>query len=305
MSSDKAEATSFPNIALIKYWGKKDTENNIPTNSSISLSLPKLVTKTIIMSTDEDHDIFFLNGDLFNINQKMKHVINIFKSKKNENTPIRIDSFNEFPHSCGLASSASGISALVKALNIYYETNLTVKEMSEIARIGSGSACRSIESGLVKWIDTYAVKVGDWEDIKIFNIVLNELEKDISSTEGMIRTIETSSLFQHRLLKIDEKIKLVESFVKNKHFEELGKLVMKESNEMHAVCLDSYPPIFYLNEKSIGVIKEVMKLNEKNFVAFYSFDAGPNPFIFVLKSNYDYVHNHFIKEFGYRTIAGR
>lgn len=307
MSKWKAEAVSFPNIALIKYWGKHDIKNNIPTNSSISLSLPKLITKTTITESgsDKDKDIFYLDGEVFPINERMERVIGIFKATQNASASIRIESHNAFPHSCGLASSASGISALVKALNIFYSTGLNARELSEIARIGSGSACRSIENGLIEWINTYAVKVGDWEDLKVFVIVLDGVKKNVGSTEGMIRTASTSSLFQHRLGRIDEKIQDVELFVKEKRFGDLGLLVMRESNELHAVCMDSLPPILYLNSESIRMTNEIMKLNEREFVAFYSFDAGPNPFVFVLEKNYQFVYNHFRIKLGCKTIEAR
>lgn len=304
MTFKKAEATSFPNIALIKYWGKLDVENNIPTNSSISISLPKLITKTKICKSETETDIFYLDGKPFPINKKMQRVIDFFKLKTFDNTSILIDSHNEFPHSCGLASSASGISALVKALNIYYNTTLSVQQLSEIARIGSGSACRSIENGLVKWINTYAVKVDDWKELKIFVIILDGVKKNVGSTEGMIRSFNTSSMFKNRLSKIDDKIEKVEIYVKNRNFKDLGILVMKDSNELHAVCMDSYPPILYLNDESIKITNEVMKINQDEFVAFYSFDAGPNPFIFMLEENYVNVYQHF-KSIGYKIIDAR
>ncbi|KAM0675295.1 hypothetical protein GVAV_001120 [Gurleya vavrai] len=166
MSKKIATATSHPNIALIKYWGKKDVSQNIPTNESLSISLPKLKTTTEISYTEKTEDEFYLDEKSLKINDKMKTIIKIFKEKANDHQNIKIISNNNFPHSCGLASSASGFSALVKALNLFYQTKLNDYELTRIARFGSGSAARSIAQGVVKWKDEDAWKVCDYEELK-------------------------------------------------------------------------------------------------------------------------------------------
>lgn len=296
-----AKGTSHPNIALIKYVGKKDPINNIPTNPSISILLPKLVTETTIEKSCQDE--FYLDGEKQIIGEKMFRFIQRFKTMSNDSSGIKIKSKNNFPHSCGLASSASGYSALVKALNNYYDLGLSTIEMIKLARLGSGSACRSIEDGISKWDGEIAYKIGNWDELRIFNLVIAGGRKKVGSTEAMSRTVKTSSLFKYRLENIDEKIRMTEKYLKEKNFTKLGELVMKESNEIHAVFLDSYPPILYLEEKSMQIIDEVFRMNEVEFKVFYSFDAGPNPFIFVLDKHFDEVYSHFAKN--YQIIMGK
>ncbi|KAM0687493.1 diphosphomevalonate decarboxylase [Conglomerata obtusa] len=305
MTHTRATSHSHPNIALIKYWGKSDIANNIPTNASLSLSLNKLTSTTTIEFSSTTNDEFFLDDKPTKIKERMHVLIKHFKDISKNQKSISIKSVNNFPHSCGLASSASGFSALVKALDNFYNTNLSEVELSKLARYGSGSAARSIATGVVKWVGEYAWSVGDWKELKVFNVVLDKQVKKVSSTDGMIRTVLTSNLFKYRLLNVDDKIKLAEKYISERDFISLGELSMRESNEMHAIFLDTFPPIMYLNEESLGVIEAVHYANEKDFKMFYSFDAGPNPFIFVLENNYEDVLNYFTNVLKHEIIEAR
>ncbi|KAM0677978.1 diphosphomevalonate decarboxylase [Binucleata daphniae] len=304
MTKKTVTATSHSNLALIKYWGKLDISNNIPTNASISVLLPKLVTETEIAYNCEAYDIFMLDNVNKTINDKMKTLIKHFKNIANDDRNITIKSNNNFPHSCGMASSASGFSALVKALNNFYETNIPLDELCNLARYGSGSAARSMHDGIVKWDKDGVEYIGRWDELRAFIIVINDSVKKIGSTEGMIRTVKTSKLFQYRLQHIDKKIQQALDYIKTKDFVNLGDLVMRESNEIHAIFLDTFPPILYLNNESMNVINHVLELNKNEFKAFYTFDAGSNPTIFVLEKNYNEVYEYF-KTKDYKIIEGK
>ncbi|EJW02550.1 diphosphomevalonate decarboxylase [Edhazardia aedis USNM 41457] len=305
MCIEKITATASSNIALIKYWGKLDIENNIPTNPSISVGLPFLKTITGIFKNNEGKYIFRLNNNDVKITDRMLKCINFFRKIANNDDFITIESENNFPDSCGLASSASGMAALVKALNKYYQTDLSDEKLSEIARVGSGSACRSIFDNIVKWDNEKAFEIGKWDDLRIFNIVISKKKKKVSSTDGMIRTPLTSPFFETRLNLIHDKISKVEECLKNLDFKRLGEIVIRESNELQALCLSSYPPIRYLEDSSFDVINDIFALNELEFKAFYSFDAGPNPFIFVQEKNFDEVFNFFKNKYSYELIIGK
>lgn len=292
-------ATSHPNIALIKYWGKKDKKENIPTNPSISVTLTKLITTTTILETQNDE--FILDGKKEKIPERMKKVIDLFKNKANYKSGLKIDSKNSFPHSCGLASSASGYSALVKALDGFFNLNISKKDLSKFARFGSGSASRSIFDGFVilKEVDKEFVseKICDWKEIRVMVLILNSKIKKVPSTEGMIRTVETSTLFQKRLEGVEKKIQKMTQFVKERNFEQMALLTMKDSNEIHATCLDSFPPIFYLNEMSFGVVEMVNEINKDGIKVGYTFDAGSNAFLITKECFYEEVKSKFEGEF--------
>jgi diphosphomevalonate decarboxylase len=314
-----------PNIALVKYWGKQDEDLIIPLNSSLSVTLDKnvLKTKTSVMLikkyekfNEKDIKLWFdknliefnesdeklneiKNHNLINIKRFLRVLDRIRKNSRLENAnsyAIRICTYNTFPTACGLASSASGNACMALALSHAFGYN---DNISELARLGSGSACRSCHGGFVKWCavdddninnvskQSIAVQLFEskhWPEMNILVLILNDKQKDVSSTKGMKTSAETSELLKERVKLVKTKrIPDVEEAIASKDFTKLAKLIMKDSNQFHAVCLDTYPPLFYLNQKSVEVISFVNAFNDYDDVvkAAYSFDAGPNAFIFI------------------------
>ena len=328
------------NIAVIKYWGKRDTKLMLPTNSSLSLTLSQddLRSVTTIRACPEYPlpnsclEIFYLNG----IKQdqgarRLQNVVSLArKARKAMETndkalekvadwPLIIASVNNFPTAAGLASSASGFACLTFALSELFELTMSIPEISCIARMGSGSACRSLFGGYVKWemgsktdgSDSMAIQVAteqDWNDMEALVLVVSDARKDVGSTEGMQETVETSTLLQERIRSVvPMRITEMEDAIKSKNFDKFAELTMMDSNQFHAVCLDTYPPIFYLNDISRAIIRVVtlynslfLSRNEKgNFVGYqvcYTFDAGPNAVLYIPKKNVAQVIgliNHF------------
>lgn len=212
---------------------------------------------------------------------------------------LHIVSENNFPTAAGLASSAAGFAALVVAIAKLYKLPQLMSEISKIARKGSGSACRSLFGGYVAWEmgdlengeDSKAVEVAPlehWPSMKAAILVVSDDKKDTPSTTGMQSTVATSDLFQHRILEVvPKRFEEMKKTILERDFEKFGELTMKDSNSFHAVCLDSYPPIFYLNDTSKKIIKLVHKLNEQEgkIIAAYTFDAGPNAVIYYEEKN--------------------
>ena len=151
MVNIKATAVCHPNLALIKYWGKRDTVLNLPAVSSISISLDNLKTVTSVeFSSEYKEDIFFLNNQKKQDKRVFSHIQKIRQlSGKTDFACIRTE--NNFPTSAGLASSSSGFAALTIAACKALGLELSTKELSILARHGSGSAARSIEDGFVVW----------------------------------------------------------------------------------------------------------------------------------------------------------
>lgn len=212
---------------------------------------------------------------------------------------LHIVSENNFPTAAGLASSAAGFAALVVAIAKLYQLPHDMSEISKIARKGSGSACRSLFGGFVAWemgveadgTDSKAVEVAPlahWPEIKAAILVVSDDKKDTPSTSGMQTTVKTSDLFQHRITEVvPKRFEQMKKSIVDKNFAEFADLTMKDSNSFHAVCLDSTPPIFYLNDTSKKIIKLVHQLNEteKETIAAYTFDAGPNAVIYYEEKN--------------------
>ncbi|WWC70642.1 diphosphomevalonate decarboxylase [Kwoniella pini CBS 10737] len=312
----EATATAPVNIACIKYWGKRDTKLILPTNSSLSVTLDQDHLRS---TTTSRADESFEKGDRLWLNGKEEVVkpdgrlgvcikeLRNWRSVEEEKDsslpklsqwPLRIASYNNFPTAAGLASSASGLAALVASLARLYQLPQNASQLSLIARQGSGSACRSLFGGFVAWregeksdgSDSLAEEIepqSHWPEMHAIICVVSDAKKGTSSTSGMQRTVETSTLLKERLKIVPERMKLISKAIKDKNFEEFAKITMKDSNSFHSVCLDTFPPIFYLNDVSKSIISVIEELNKSNgkIIAAYTFDAGPNAVIYSLKEN--------------------
>jgi diphosphomevalonate decarboxylase len=211
---------------------------------------------------------------------------------------VHICSYNNFPTAAGLASSASGFAALVSSLAALYRLPCTPSELSLIARQGSGSACRSLFGGFVAWemgslpdgTDSLAVQLAPkshWPDIHALICVVSDAKKGTSSTSGMQRTVETSPLLHHRAAHVvPQRMRDISDAILKRDFDAFARITMADSNQFHAVALDTDPPIFYMNDVSRAIVAIV---NEYNRLALAStgarraactFDAGPNAVIY-------------------------
>lgn len=304
MSKEKmGVGISHPNIALIKYWGKKDVGENIPTNSSISITTKELETVTRVYE-NEFEDELFLDGEKVFMTERHRKITMLFKKMNCYSGFLKIVSENNFPHSCGLASSASGFSALVLALENFFQQDLGVSELSRLSRIGSGSAARSSFPGFSIFDGESARKLEDWDDLRILVVIVKNTMKKVGSTEGMMRTVRTSPLFQQRLKDVDKKIQEMTRAIKERDFEKLAILTMRDSNEVHATCLDSWPPINYLNDDSFHIIDLCLRYNERNGTKVaYTFDAGPNAFIITRKEDFNSVMKYLSAETSHKIIT--
>ncbi|CAL1547706.1 unnamed protein product [Lymnaea stagnalis] len=304
--------TAPVNIAVIKYWGKRDEKLILPTNSSLSVTLgqDELRAKTsVAVSKDYTQDRMWLNGKEQSVNTpRIQNVLKETRKRLSDSQNetellqnVHIVSENNFPTAAGLASSAAGYACLVYSLSQLYGVK---GEISDIARLllscrqGSGSACRSIYGGFVAWnmgeledgSDSYAVQVAPeahWPEMRTLILVVNDQKKDVGSTEGMQTTIETSDLMKHRVTIMDRRMEAMTEAIKKRDFPTFGKLTMQDSNQLHAVCLDTYPPIFYMTDVSRQVIRLVHAINDiyEEVKVAYTFDAGPNACLYLLEED--------------------
>ncbi|AWR97866.1 diphosphomevalonate decarboxylase [Acidianus sulfidivorans JP7] len=307
----EGEAIAPSNIAIVKYWGKRNKELNLPLNSSISVSLKNLYAKTkVIFDSSLDKDIIEINGKILGEEEANKYagrVLKIFRDNYiKRKIYAKVISETNFPSSAGLASSAAGIAALTYAINDAFSLNLDQKTLSKISRIGSGSACRSTAGGFVIWNkgerddgeDSYCYQIfpeNHWEELVDIIALVSEKEKNVSSREGMETTVETSYLLKCRLEFIEKTFNEIIETIKNKNEKKFYELLMRHSNSMHAVILDSWPSFFYLNDLSFKIMRWVQEFGN----AGYTFDAGPNAHIFTTKKYVneviDFLQNNGIK----------
>ncbi|XP_058129506.1 diphosphomevalonate decarboxylase [Anopheles ziemanni] len=299
------------NIAIVKYWGKRDDDLILPINDSLSvtLSTDHLRTKTTITAGPELlKNVLRLNGVeesfenpriqrcLLEVQKKAKSLGKCPKPEMLE-WKIHVESENNFPTAAGLASSAAGYACFVYTLATLY--GIEDEELSSIARMGSGSACRSLHSGYVQWVmgeredgtDSLAVQVAPataWPDMHVLILVVNDRKKATASTQGMSTSVKTSELLKHRVEKcVPQRIEQLKKAIAEHDFETFGRIAMTDSNQFHGICLDTYPPCFYMNDVSRQIVRLVHEIN--NMAGFikvaYSFDAGPNACLFLLEKD--------------------
>lgn len=327
MNIIECTVTAPVNIAVIKYWGKRDTKLLLPTNSSLSLTLSQdhLQSKTTIRaSLLYSKDQLFLNSieEEITISSRFHTVLTRCRKlrsdleSKNSQLPkisdfsLRIVSKNNFPTAAGLASSASGFAALTFCLSELYKLNLTLNQVSAIARLGSGSACRSLFGGFVSWemgckedgSDSIAVQVAPaehWSDMEALILVASDTKKHTSSSAGMQTTVKTSALLQHRIAHVEVNMLKMKKAIMDHDFDGFAELTMRDSNQFHAVCLDTFPPIKYLTDVSFAVIELIGIYNAltaaegKKYKLAYTFDAGPNAVLYAPRENIAEVKDNY------------
>jgi diphosphomevalonate decarboxylase len=311
--------TAPTNIAVIKYWGKGDLKLNTPMNSSSSITLDQADLHTvtsIAASKDLADDRMWLNDKEIEMNGRLRTCLTeirkiagdrvdeagnvIVKKEDWDQYRVHIVSINTFPTGAGLASSAAGLACFVSTLAKLYAAKEEYEgHFTAIARQGSGSASRSMFGGFVEWQkgeradahDSIAIQRADenyWPEMRAVICVVSDKEKDTSSTSGMETSRKTSALLQHRANSVVAgRITAMEKAFLAKDFDAFGKLTMQDSNQFHAVCMDTYPPIFYMNDISKSIIRLCTVLNahyaDENGVgikAAYTYDAGPNAVIY-------------------------
>ena len=288
-----AEAFAPSNIALCKYWGKRSVELNLPVNSSLSISLGNKGTITKVSIINNNIDQVSLNGNLMseqsNFYKKIVNFLDLLREKNvliNKKTFFNIDTHSNLPIAAGLATSASGFAALVKALDQLFSWNLSLKDLSMLARLGSGSASRSLWHGFVKWhagvqpngIDSFAEPIDFvWPELCIGLLVIDAQEKHISSREAMQISVNTSPFYNTWPSLAAKDLAVLETAIKTKDFSLLGATSEANALAMHAIMLSSRPVIMYSNSDTINNIKKIWKLRySDNLDLYFTQDAGPN-----------------------------
>lgn len=295
MTTMKSSAIAHSNIALIKYWGRSpdhDPNLNIPSNDSVSMTKHGLTRDmhlqthtTIDFSDAYEEDTAILEGEVL-IGKKMKRiliVVNPLRGYANIDYNFKMMSTNDFPTQAGLASSASGFAALaiatVDALGIHFSK----EEISMCARLGSGSAARSIHGGFVYWHKgnshetSYAEKIcgPDEFDMNAVIAIVHEGKKDVTSDVGH-ESAYTSPFNEVRIKKSQEQAKGIRKAILNDDFSEVGKIAEENCKYMHAVMMTSDPPLFYWHPDTLKLIKSIQRIRKEGLECYFTIDAGPN-----------------------------
>lgn len=292
------------NIALCKYWGKRDAELNLPINPSLSVSLDHLGTRTRIEPIDGPLDEVWLNGlemrpdTLFA--QRLSRYIDLFRQDRPQ--AFRVQTRNNIPTAAGLASSASGFAALTLALNDALGLQLEPTALSMLARLGSGSACRSIYTGFVEWhmghredgLDSHAHPIDTpWPGLAIGLIKVDEGVKSVDSRSGMARTVESCHLYQSWPLQANSDLAKLHQAIESKDFTLLGSTAEQNALSMHATMIASWPPLLYWQPDSVAAMHKIWALRQQGLELYFTMDAGPNLKLLFLEQDRTEVLAHF------------
>ena len=293
------EATAPSNIAFVKYWGKKDEALQWPANSSLSMSLDNLHTKTAVMINEtKDHAVLLNEKPVSRDMPEGKKIyaqLDYLSKAFNFTKKLSITTQNSFPTGCGIASSASGIAALTLSCLAAWMDAETMEDLSakgfsreklaDLSRMGSGSAGRSLWGGYVTWDhgkaspDEQSIRqtftTEHWQLCDSV-VIFSAASKAVSSTKGH-RLAWTSPLFEPRLALIQERIKAVTQAVERKDLDQLGPLLEAEALDMHAVMMSANEPVFYFDKQVGSFLAWLRHLRiESGIPAYFTMDAGPN-----------------------------
>jgi diphosphomevalonate decarboxylase len=303
------------NIALCKYWGKRDNDLNLPVTSSLSIALGKKGAKVNFQVINETHDLITLNGEVLDVAsafaQRLVTFLNLFRLKQGPYFSIIIES--NIPIAAGLASSACGFASVVLALNQVFGWNLTVTELSILARLGSGSACRSLWQGFVEWnagqradgMDSYGQPLNfNWPDFCIGLLVMSEKEKHLSSREAMLRTVNHSALYSAWPAKVTTDLVKLKTALSEKDFTLLGETSESNAMSMHATMLSAWPPISYALPETVMIMQKIWKLRSEGLPLYFTQDAGPNLKLLFLEAHLlqvkaEFSHIEIVKPFAH------
>jgi len=291
----KASAIAHSNVALIKYWGRSLDQSfhlNIPSNDSVSMTKCgiskniRLQTHTTIEFSDAyAEDTAILNGNFVtgrNMERILK-IVNPLRKRSKVTWKFKMVSQNDYPTQAGLASSASGFAALANATAHALSLDLTKKELSRYARLGSGSAARSIHGGFVYWHKGHSHETSFAEQIcgpDEFNMnvviaIVNEERKAITSDVGH-RTAHTSPFNSIRIDKSQQQAKEIRRAILDDDFSKVGKLSEENCKYMHFVMMTSEPPLYYWQPETLRLMKLIHKIRGAGLECYFTIDAGPN-----------------------------
>jgi diphosphomevalonate decarboxylase len=283
-----ATARANANIALVKYWGKRNERLRLPQNGSLSLTLDGLGCETTVEVDPA------LAGDRLVLDgapragrevERITALLDLIRARAGASAFARVRSESRVPVAAGLASSAAGFAALAVAGAAAYGLDLPARELSILARRGSGSACRSIYGGFVEWRrgerpdgeDSYAEQVlaeGEWA-VGMAIAVVDAGPKDVGSTEGMERSTDAPG-YRHWLATVEADLAAARRAVRARDLATLGLIAESNATKMHLAAAGARPPVVYWTEATAAIVAAVARWREEGLEGFFTVDAGPN-----------------------------
>lgn len=298
LTNKKSSAFAPSNIALIKYWGKRDTHFNLPVTDSLSIDLKDKGAKaTIRYAQHEDQMTLNDNPVPDSFRKKVCHILNQFRTNSHY---YQVDFETNIPVAAGLASSAALFSSLVKALDRFHNTHLSLTELSTLSRQGSGSAARSLWSGFVQWqrgektdgSDSHGIPLPySLPNLCIGILTVSDSSKSIGSTQAMLRTQQQASGYTHWPEQVQNDISQIQAALSKQDFTAVGQIAQRNAEKMHELMHQA--GINYDLPESDVIKNQVKALQQAGHALYFTQDAGPNIKLLFMKSTCDLVLGHF------------
>lgn len=283
----RALAKANANVALAKYWGKRDERLNLPYTGSISVTLDGLETHASVRPLDSGGDRIILSGVEAEPREaaRISRFLDLTRAAGRQHTGAEVEISSNFPVAAGIASSASTFAALAVAAAAAYELRLSEHELSILARRGSGSACRSLFAGFAEWFvgqapdgsDSYAAQLATPEhwQLGVVVAVTDPRPKAVGSREGMAQAVSRSPLFSAWVDTHKADLDDIRDGVRERDLARIGHAAEHNCLKMHAVSLAAQPPLIYWRPATLAVIERVRQLREEGVDAYFTIDAGP------------------------------
>jgi diphosphomevalonate decarboxylase len=283
-----AVAEACANVALVKYWGKRDPVRNLPAVGSLSVTLADLTaTARVAHSGTACGTVFTQDGEEVRgvpaerMGEFLREVLRFARADGHLTADVRAN----FPVGAGLASSAAIHCAVAAAALSALGSSVSKEELSALARVGSGSAARSVYGGFAEWLrgeredgsDSIArplLSEDEW-DLAVAVAIVSEKKKDASSRDAMGHVARTSPLYGGWLDAQPDDLAAAKQAISARDLPRLGAIAEENCLRMHATCFAARPPVLYFRPATLAAIEAVKELRSQGIPAYFTIDAGP------------------------------
>lgn len=286
MEAHMGVACANANLAFVKYWGNINDRLRLPSNGSISMTLGGLRTRTRVSFSEGLGSDTATVGGVVMADERLERIsrhLDAVRRLAGVGLYAEVSSENNFPSDAGVASSASAFAALALAATSALGMSLSERELSCLARLGSGSAARSVPGGFVEWHaseapdESYAETIAPashW-DLTDLVAIVDRTPKGVGSTKGH-QLAATSEFQRARVQNAPVRLTQCREAILQRDFHSLAAVAELDSNEMHAVMMTSSPPLFYWQPATLAVMIAIMRWRAEGIEVLYTVDAGPN-----------------------------
>jgi diphosphomevalonate decarboxylase len=286
MGDTAVTARANVNVALVKYWGKRDETLNLPATGSLSITLDGLAVEATVAFGGGGPDAFEIDGAGADGEERARLAafLDLVRRECGRSDPVRVATRSSVPRGAGLASSAAAFAALALAASRAAGGTLEARALSVLARRGSGSAARSVFGGFVEWHrgaradggDSFAEPLlapGAW-DLRVVVALVSSARKAVSSREGM-RHATTSPYYPAWVAGAEADLAHARAAIARHDLDALGRTAEHSALKMHAVGLGAQPPLLYWRGATVECVQRIWALRAEGTAAYVTIDAGP------------------------------